>query len=46
MALKSSATSSASLTAMSSGVWVLTAKGSRSSGIRLSVRKLAMYRSA
>ena len=46
MALKSSATSSASLTAISSGVWVLMAKGSRSRGMRLSVRKLAMYRSA
>jgi len=34
-------TSTASFTAMSSGVWVLMAKGSRSSGIRDSVRKLA-----
>ena len=37
MALKSSATSSASLTAISTGVWVLMAKGSRSSGILDSV---------
>ena len=35
--MKSSATSSASLTAISSGVWVLMAKGSRSRGMRLSV---------
>ena len=41
MALKSSATSRASLTAMSSGVWVLMAKGRRSKGMRLSVRKFA-----
>ena len=41
MALKSSATSSASRTTMSSGVWVLTAKGRRSMGMRELVRKFA-----